>query len=659
MSVIYQIKCDGYVLYDPRDEELIVQNPKCKLSVNTTGEASFSIYATHPFYGHLQKMKSVFEILQDGDVIFRGRMTNDTLDFNNMKQVDIEGAMAYFNDSVVRPFAFPDDFLSNSDYIAAADSGNVIEFFLGWLIDNHNSQVKDFQKFKLGNVTVSDQNNYIVRSNEDYASTWDTLKTRLFESTHKGYLCIRYEDDGNYIDYLANFELTNTQRITFGENLLDITKESDAAETYTAIIPLGMKHNEIDKDSEDSSRLTIEELSDGDVTSDIVKSGDTLYSKSAVDKYGFIYAPTSETTWDDVTDATNLKTNGTEYLARKSVMLSNTITIKAIDLNFNDKNIESFRIYRNIQFYSIPHSLSGSYSLTTLDIDIQNPQNTVITLGDVSLSLTDKNASDKQAIMNQVETVKKQSNSQMADIKKVFSFLPQGLGIALGKVAELQNVFDVGFQTRFLGGILHQILEPNTDLNDVRTPNTYVGANTSTYAYLNCPISSGTFTLVVDGAGADGQVKQRLTSCRKSDARTFERIYYQSSWGEWVCVSDFAGTLLASPGMYMTSGHTVTLAEPVSRQRTGIVLVFSEYVNGAVSDQSFSCRFIPKMMVSKHNGKAQCIQLSTSNLEYFATKYLYISDDKITGHDNNSMTGTGSGITYTNNRFVLRYVIGV
>ena len=43
-----------------------------------------------------------------------------------------------------------------------------------------------------------------------------------------------------------------------------------------------------------------------------------------------------------------------------------------------------------------------------------------------------------------------------------------------------------------------------------------------------------------------------------------------------------------------------------------------------------------------------------------ATKYIYISDTTITGTDDNATVGTGtSGVTYTNNRFVLRYVIGV
>lgn len=239
-------------------------------------------------------------------------------------------------------------------------------------------------------------------------------------------------------------------------------------------------------------------------------------------------------------------------------------------------------------------------------------------------------------------------------------WLASGLGMAIGKVAELANVLDIGLQTRFLGGILHPILEPETDLNDVRTPNTYVGANVTSNNYANCPIASGTFTLDVVGSGPEGQVKQSIQTCSKSQSKTYERYYYTSAWGEWICVSDYDGALLWEGGMYMTAGHTIDLPEAISKQRAGIVLVFSEYIDGAVADQSFHTRFIPKMLVSRHSGKAQCIQMSTSNLAFFATKYLYITDTQITGHANNNQTIQGTcGITCTNNRFVLRYVIGV
>lgn len=119
--------------------------------------------------------------------------------------------------------------------------------------------------------------------------------------------------------------------------------------------------------------------------------------------------------------------------------------------------------------------------------------------------------------------------------------------------------------------------------------------------------------------------------------------------------------LLWSGGYYMTEGHKITLKERVQDQMTGIVLVFSEFVDGAAKDNTFSCHFVPKNQIARHAGAGHVFSMMTSNLAYFATKYLYIRDNGIDGHANNGLTGTaeGSGITYANNRFVLRYVFGV
>ena len=189
---MYYVTCDGFPFLDWRDDDLVLTSPRVKLEVNTVGEGSFTIYKTHPHYDKLKKLKSVFEVSDENGVIFRGRATGDTVDFDQGLAVDLEGAMAFFNDSVVRPFHLPDDFSENADYIAAAESGNVIAFFLGWLIDNHNAQVENFQKMKLGNVTVRDPNNYITRSNSEFdmkrtATTLTIWKTSLKSTVRKSH----------------------------------------------------------------------------------------------------------------------------------------------------------------------------------------------------------------------------------------------------------------------------------------------------------------------------------------------------------------------------------------------------------------------------------------------------------------------------------------
>lgn len=423
---MYQITCDGYILYDPRDDDLVVGGPKVNLEVNTTGDLSFTIYKTHPYYDKLKKMRSVFEVSDEIGVIFRGRMTNDSGDFYNSKLVDVEGAMAYFNDSTVRPYSFPEDFLDDPAYIQAAESGNVVGFFLGWLIEQHNAQVEDFQQLKLGKVTVSDPNNYITRSNTGYSTTWEEVKAKLFDSSLGGYLCIRYEKDGNYVDYLSEFELTNTQEITFGENLLDITNDSDASETYSAIIPIGGKiTDETEEQAEGASGsgekvLTISGLPDGDITDDIVKRGDTIFSKSAVEKYGWVCAPVGQTTWDDVTEAKNLQKKGVSFLASGCMMLSESVEVTAVDLHFSDNQIRSFRIYRNVVVNSEVHGHKKAvFPLSKLEIDIQNPQNTKITVGRTKRTLTDINNDKDSETANKIEIVEKDVDENRTEISHV------------------------------------------------------------------------------------------------------------------------------------------------------------------------------------------------------------------------------------------------
>lgn len=119
----------------------------------------------------------------------------------------------------------------------------------------------------------------------------------------------------------------------------------------------------------------------------------------------------------------------------------------------------------------------------------------------------------------------------------IMHFSANGHGMGIGKVAEYEDVLDIGMQTRMMGGIMHPVLEPDTDLNDIRTPNTYIGANISNYNY-TCggealPITSGTFTLEVIGCGEVGQVRQKLIKCIKDNQLEYERFYYSNSWGSW------------------------------------------------------------------------------------------------------------------------------
>ena len=111
-------------------------------------------------------------------------------------------------------------------------------------------------------------------------------------------------------------------------------------------------------------------------------------------------------------------------------------------------------------------------------------------------------------------------------------------------------------------------------------------------------------------------------------------------------------------GMYMTADNTANLSEAISAQPNGIVLVFCAYNGTDNTNDSWQSFFVPKQLVALSTA-GHTFTLSRGNFTYAGTKYLYINDTSITGHADNNLTGTSNGITFANNKFVLRYVIGV
>lgn len=366
---MYRLTYEDYILYDPRlatpEDRLIIRDPKVHLAVDKAGEMSFLLQPEHPYVDKIRKMSGVVELTDGATPIYRGRITRDTIDFYGVHTVETEGLLACLNDSIIEPFAYPEDFAEDAGYQEAAASGNVVDYLFRWLLAQHNAQVSTEQRLEPGTCTVTDPNNYITRSSTDYQTTMETVRGKLFGSSLGGHLLIRYEADGNYLDYYADLPLTNTQPVEFAANLLDLTTELDGTDIYTAILPLG-------KDG-----LTIAELSDTDLTDDLVKNGKIIYSKSGIAAHGRI---TRCIKWDDVTVPANLQTKAKAALADNGLAMPETITVRAVDLGWQDA-VQHFRIGRMTLLASTPHGYRASYPLLELSPDILDPGNTQITMG--------------------------------------------------------------------------------------------------------------------------------------------------------------------------------------------------------------------------------------------------------------------------------------
>lgn len=350
---MYRIYADDTLIYDSTLEDYKIGKGTVSLETNKSGSFTFSIYPDHFYYNDFVRLKTVITVYKSGRIIFRGRILNDVTDYWNNKVITCEGELGFLQDSIIRPFSF---------------AGSPADLFKKF-VNEHNAQVDDFKRFKIGTVTVVDPNGYIGRENAGYETALSNLNGRLIESTLGGYFHITHDDNDPIptLHYLADFTNVARQTVEFGSNLKDYTKTIKADDIATAIIPLGAEIDDGDENTE-NKKLTIAAVNGGK---------DYVYNESAVALYGWIFKVAS---WDDVTDAANLKAKAESYL-NGIVQQNITIELTAIDLHLLDRSIDSFKIGDYIRVISAPHNFDSTLLCNKQTIDLLKPENDTLTLG--------------------------------------------------------------------------------------------------------------------------------------------------------------------------------------------------------------------------------------------------------------------------------------
>lgn len=407
----YQLRYGDYILYDPRGanetDRLCASAASVDLTAGKAGSMAFSLPPDHPYRDKLPYMRPGLELLQGRYVVWRGRITSQVGDFRNNLNVTAEGVMAVLNDSTVPPFVYPDDFAADADYQAAANNGNVVDFLFRWFLAQHNAKVSTDQQIKPGVCTVTDANNYIARSATKYLTTMEAMTTRLTGSALGGYLLMRYEADGNYLDYYADLPLTNAQAVQFGQNLLDLERQLTGTGIYTAILPVG-------KDG-----LTITELADGDLTDDLVKEGPYVWSRAGVAKYGWICP--GPTDWQDVTVAGNLQSYAAARLATSGWALEESITCKAIDLHVTDAAVAAWRVGRYTMLATTPHGIRAAMPLLQMHIDLLDPAQTTVTMGRTRRTFTGDVEDERNRVSQGMEEVRQETEERINTVQQILT----------------------------------------------------------------------------------------------------------------------------------------------------------------------------------------------------------------------------------------------
>lgn len=334
-----------------------ISGGKIVKAVNAVDSFTFTIYPDNAGYDKLKPLTTSITVTDDstGKDVFIGRVLKcpDSMDEQGLicKSVTCEGRLGWLYDSV-QPYA---------EYKMVG-----VRTVLASFISKHNAQVGDDKHISVGQVTVTAENNYTYSVN--WISTMDAISEQLV-GKFGGEIQLRDQDGKVYIDYLEHIGHGTDTKIELAVNLKTISREVDETSVITRLYPLGAKLTDSEK------RLTIGAVNGGK---------DYIEDSALVAKYGVI---SGTQTWDDVTQASILKTKATAFL-KSANKAKKQYKITAVDLSTIDMNFEQFELGC---WYRVVNPLMGideGLRIIGITINLDNPEQSELTFGDKFETMT-------------------------------------------------------------------------------------------------------------------------------------------------------------------------------------------------------------------------------------------------------------------------------
>lgn len=382
---MYILKYAGSVLHDPRTDVQISAGI-LKEESGQSPTLSLTIQPTHPLWDSFTRdtvMLPNREVelveFETGIVLFRGRVRAISMEFDGSKKLTCEGAMAYLNDTTVRPYKTYDTDEIECDINAPAEANKLFE----WFIEQHNAHVMNAcEKFIIG-VNAGANYGKLQRGTGTRPATLKEMRDKL-EKACGGWLRVRYDATGSIIDWLPDTGAAEaTQRVELGGNLLDLDTQVDGKDIYTAIVPVGKTGKGSDEHKVNVSAETAY------VPFGFAIQDDAVVDMSAVEKYGLI----EKTVSYDLDKPQALADKAVADLAAGK--LDDSIEVSAFDLhNLNEQTLPIDFLDR-VFVKSGPHGIERYMICSGRTINLTNPTATQFKLGAITTTLT-KGATSSQ-----------------------------------------------------------------------------------------------------------------------------------------------------------------------------------------------------------------------------------------------------------------------
>lgn len=295
-------------------------------------------------------------------------------------------------------------FLCDSQQKYVVEQNWTVQGLLEHIINTHNAKVEDYKKFTIGEVTVTDPNDnlYIGIQREN---TWKTIEEKLIK-TLGGEIRFRVVDGVNYLDYLTEIGGTKATPIKLSHNMQKITQEKDPTAYITRLIPYGCKLTKTETTTDEEGNEVINEVETEerlDITS--VNDGvEYIEDTTALEAFGIIEGIIE---FDDVTEASNLKRKGEEWLiANNKVLVKYSIT--ALDLSLIGLDIDDFDVCNRHPVENALLGIDDTVRIIKKTIDVVNDNtSSSIEAGDNFKTLSDMQIEQQEKMDGVTETIGK------------------------------------------------------------------------------------------------------------------------------------------------------------------------------------------------------------------------------------------------------------
>lgn len=354
-----------------------------KQAQNAINEFTFVIPMQNDLYQKLIPFQSIVQVvnLYDEEVEFEGRVlsiSNKMTSTGFVQEVVCEDFLSFLHDST-------------QHFQKLKNTG--AEAYLREILNQHNAQVEDYKRIYLGSVTVKSLTDKPWRY-LGYESTWDTIRERIVANIG-GYLTLRRENDGFYLDWTSSIGKSQESPIQLGRNIKSASREVSFDGIATQIMPIGA-----DEKNSDGSSSSDKEEQGSDVTRKQIDissvNGGKMWLEDAelVAKFGIIRKPVI---WTEIDSPSVLKSRGLQYLRNQKIALAKW-TVAAVERYLIDSRYVKFKIGNTHPILNAP--LSGIEKLQIIEkkIDILNPQSVDLVIGSKSQSLSAYQLQSQEAI---------------------------------------------------------------------------------------------------------------------------------------------------------------------------------------------------------------------------------------------------------------------